>query len=188
MTQEEIQQKAYEVYPLDLDRHLIIEGEPYDNNKEKREAYIRGLTDSMPSLPSNLDEAANDGWVVYEYRESPRGLYSTCYVDGFKAGAEWMMKQLLASNPRETDLYKLGKAEALEELKKNLADNDIYRVPEWLREVLVMAKENGKKEALKDLPKWRKIGRGHNYSLDTEFIINGRYLCTANKRLCSHGR
>ena len=93
MTQEEIQQKAYEVYPLDLDRHFIIEGEPYDNNKEKREAYIRGLTDSMPSLPSNLDEAANDGWAVYEYRESPRGLYSTCYVDGFKAGAEWMAGQ-----------------------------------------------------------------------------------------------
>ena len=93
MTQEEIQQKAYEVYPLDLDRHLIIEGEPYDNNKEKREAYIKGLTDSKPSLPCNLDEAANDGWAVYGYRESPRGLYSTCYVDGFKAGAEWMAEQ-----------------------------------------------------------------------------------------------
>lgn len=60
MTQEEIQQKAYEVYPLDLDRHLIIEGEPYDNNKEKREAYIRGLTDSKPELPSELDEAAEE--------------------------------------------------------------------------------------------------------------------------------
>lgn len=93
MTWEEIQQKAYEVYPLDLDRHFIIEGEPYDNNKEKREAYIKGLTDSKPELPSNLDEAANDGWAVYEYRESPRGLYSTCYVDGFKAGAEWMAGQ-----------------------------------------------------------------------------------------------
>lgn len=55
MTQKEIQQKAYEVYPLDLDRHMIIEGEPYDNNKEKREAYIRGLTDSQPELPSEKD-------------------------------------------------------------------------------------------------------------------------------------
>lgn len=44
-------------------------------------------------LPSNLDEAAKDSWAVYEYRESPRGLYSTCYVDGFKAGAEWMAGQ-----------------------------------------------------------------------------------------------
>ena len=31
-------------------------------------------------------------------------------------------------------------------------------------------------KALKDLPRWRKIGRGSNYSSNTEFIINGRYL------------
>lgn len=48
---------------------------------------------SQPSFPSNLYEAAEDSWAVYEYRESPRGLYSTCYVDGFKAGAEWMAGQ-----------------------------------------------------------------------------------------------
>ena len=51
------------------------------------------LEERVTKLPSNLDEAANDGWAVYEYRESPRGLYSTCYVDGFKAGAEWMAEQ-----------------------------------------------------------------------------------------------
>lgn len=48
---------------------------------------------NKPSLPSNLDEAAENSWAVYEYRESPRGLYSTCYLDGFKAGAEWMAGQ-----------------------------------------------------------------------------------------------
>ena len=47
----------------------------------------------QPSLSSNLDEAAEDSWAIYEYRESPRGLYSTCYVDGFKSGAEWMAGQ-----------------------------------------------------------------------------------------------
>ena len=46
-----------------------------------------------PSLPSNIDEAAEDGWALYEYRESPKGLYSTCYIDGFKSGAEWMAGQ-----------------------------------------------------------------------------------------------
>ena len=45
------------------------------------------------SLPSNLDDAAEDSWAVYEYRESPRGLYSTCYIDAFKAGAEWRAGQ-----------------------------------------------------------------------------------------------
>ena len=87
MTNEEIQQKAYEVYPLDLDRHLIIEDEPYDNNKEKREAYIKGLTDSKPSLPSNLDEAAEKYFEQYNYM--PKGFV----VDAFKAGAEWMARQ-----------------------------------------------------------------------------------------------
>ena len=36
--------------------------------------------------------------------------------------------------------------------------------------------DDGARDALKDLPRWRKIGRGSNYSLDTKFIINGRYL------------
>ena len=45
------------------------------------------------------------------------------------------------------------KEEVLEELRKDLCNNDIYRVPEWLRVVLLMAKENGKKEAeWKDRP------------------------------------
>ena len=47
---------------------------------------------SIPD-PQGLDEAAEDSWALYEYRESPKGLYSTCYVDGFKAGAKWMAGQ-----------------------------------------------------------------------------------------------
>lgn len=105
MTQEEIQQKAYEVYPLDLDRHMIIEGEPYDNNKEKREAYIRGLTDSKPSLPSNLDEAAEEYIkfkprydIQQELEEGEDPTEIECFtidaaIDSFKAGAEWMAGQ-----------------------------------------------------------------------------------------------
>ena len=50
----------------------------------------------------------------------------------------WLEKQ---KEPRYT------KEEVLEELRTDLCNNDIYRVPEWLREVLLMAKENGKKEA-----------------------------------------
>ena len=43
--------------------------------------------------PSGISKAAEDSWAFYEYRESPRGLYSTCYVDGFMAGARWAMEQ-----------------------------------------------------------------------------------------------
>ena len=59
--------------------------------REALDVAIEAL--SQPFIPSNLDKAAEDSWAVYEYRESPKGLYSTCYVDGFKAGAEWMAGQ-----------------------------------------------------------------------------------------------
>lgn len=64
---------------------------PWDKIVEAVHLSIEAL--SQPSLPSNLDEAAKDSWAVYEYRESPKGLYSTCYVDGFKAGAKLMAGQ-----------------------------------------------------------------------------------------------
>ena len=35
---------------------------------------------------------------------------------------------------------------------------------------------DGKNEALNDLPRWKKIGRGNNYSSEVKFAINGRYL------------
>ena len=36
--------------------------------------------------------------------------------------------------------------------------------------------KDGKKDALKDLPRWKKIGQGDNYSSKIKFYINGRYL------------
>ena len=52
-----------------------------------------------------------------------------------------LVEEQYTSDPRKTDLYKLGKA-----------------------------------EALNDLPRWKKIGRGNNYSSEVKFAINGRYL------------
>jgi hypothetical protein len=56
---------------------------------------------SETPTPSNLDEAAEDSWAKCEYRESPRGLYYTCYVDGFKAGAELRDSQMKMPNSSE---------------------------------------------------------------------------------------
>lgn len=63
---------------------------------------------SQHSIPSNLDEAAKDSWTEYEYRESPKGLYSTCYVDGFKAGAEWMAGRGITFEGKATRKYERG--------------------------------------------------------------------------------
>lgn len=72
----------------------------------------------------------------------------------------------------------IGKADALKDLQENLANNDVYSVPEWLREVLLMTKENGKKEALKDLPRWKKCDPHTIYDTKCNFVVNGigRYI------------
>ena len=58
---------------------------------------LLSFIDTLPDEPvtdcNDLTEAAENSWAVYEYRESPKGLYSTCYVDGFKAGAEWQYQK-----------------------------------------------------------------------------------------------
>lgn len=76
------------------------------------------------------------------------------------------------------------KAEALKDLQENLANNDIYRVPESLREVLVMAKNNGKKEALKDLPRWipNKFDK-HNFETCKAYLDTPRYLCYQDRMI-----
>lgn len=33
-----------------------------------------------------VEEKAIDAWAIYEYREHPKGLYHTCFVDGYKEG------------------------------------------------------------------------------------------------------
>ena len=59
----------------------------------------------------------------------------------------WLEKQ------KET---RYTKEEVLEELRIDLYNNDIYRVPEWLREALLMAAENSKKVQNTSL-NWRRI-------------------------------
>ena len=39
-------------------------------------------------LPEGVEEAAEESWIYYEYRDSGH-LYSSVYKDAFKAGAEW---------------------------------------------------------------------------------------------------
>jgi len=58
MTQEQITQKALEVYPISNVRNTL--GYIYDENRDKREGYIQALTEieSMPSVK---------GWLVRDW-------------------------------------------------------------------------------------------------------------------------
>lgn len=45
-------------------------------------------------MSKRAKEKAIDAWAVYEYREHPKGLYHTCFVDGYKEGYEVAEKDL----------------------------------------------------------------------------------------------
>lgn len=70
------------------------------DNEVVRRAFIAGaewgaehLAGVRKMISEDLKEAAEKSWVNYEYREDPRGLYSSCYIDAFKAGAEWQKRK-----------------------------------------------------------------------------------------------
>ncbi len=43
---------------------------------------------------TRAEEKAIDAWAIYEYREHPKGLYHTCFVDGYQQGYEQAEKDL----------------------------------------------------------------------------------------------
>ena len=45
-------------------------------------------------MSKRAEEKAIDAWAVYEYREHPKGLYHTCFVDGYKEGYEQAIKEV----------------------------------------------------------------------------------------------
>lgn len=41
---------------------------------------------------TRVEEKAIDAWAIYEYSEHPKGLYHTCFVDGYQQGYEQAKK------------------------------------------------------------------------------------------------
>ena len=46
-------------------------------------------------MSERVADKAIDAWAVYEYREHPKGLYHTCFVDGYKEGYEQAEKDTI---------------------------------------------------------------------------------------------
>ena len=80
-------------------------------------------TDSFTSL----EEAANDSWALYEYRDTPQGLYSSCYRDGFIVGAKWQANQLLKGSPlpEDTVLFQKGVEEGKRLMMEEAVEGEI---------------------------------------------------------------
>ena len=47
-------------------------------------------------MSKRAEEKAIDAWAIYEYREHPKGLYHTCFVDGYKEGYEQAEKDTIS--------------------------------------------------------------------------------------------
>ena len=54
---------------------------------------LAGLT--LKHLWRKTMDRAEQAWVDYEYREHPKGLYHTCFVDGYKEGYEQAEKDFI---------------------------------------------------------------------------------------------
>ena len=60
---------------------------------------------------TRVEEKAIDAWAIYEYREHPKGLYHTCFVDGYQQGygrAEKDLKEQIKKDlEHRHELYKI---------------------------------------------------------------------------------
>lgn len=53
------------------------------------------MNDKDCAMSKRAEEKAMDAWAIYEYREHPKGLYHTCFVDGYKEGYEQAEKDTI---------------------------------------------------------------------------------------------
>lgn len=80
-------------------------------------------------------------------------------------------------NPDEIACCKEYAAKLLKIARKQLQPEIDAEIDKAFKTADEVQYRKGREEALKDLPRWRKIGEnGRNYSDSTQFVINGRYL------------
>ena len=136
-----------------LPRHIADEAEDHSGSykriyrrmdeterwrREHPDEYEKQLNDLLST--SNLAEAAEKSWVDYEYREDPRGLYSSCYIDGFIAGAELQKRKMMEGAVEGVVWWQVGKNISIRVLKgacKYLEQDDLpYNV-----RIIILPKE-----------------------------------------------
>lgn len=98
----------------------------------------------MEKKLTRAEERAIDAWAIYEYREHPKGLYHTCFVDGYKEGYEQAEKDLtfMARVSSGPDGFYYGKG--YEQAKKDLGWISVDdRLPEVGHFVLTCVSDTG---------------------------------------------
>lgn len=79
-------------------------------------------------MSKRAEEKAMDAWAIYEYREHPKGLYHTCFVDGYKEGYEQAEKDIIE---RAVDwlkdyvkYFEIYDEKGVEEFRKAMGDKE----------------------------------------------------------------
>ena len=131
MTKEEIIRKGNEKFPQDIIETINDDGSitREDVNFKLRKAYMEGLIDNNISLPSNLDEAAEEESPDFSNDFASKAAVDAVR-DAFKSGAKWHAKQgqtfeSVVWQDSEDGLY----VEAfVDESKFKMADNVLIQV------------------------------------------------------------
>lgn len=73
---------------------------------------------------NSIEEAADKDWMNYEYRTGA-SLYSTCFKDGYKLGAEWQQSQPVSDKDIELLVYHLREVVfAANRMRDNYSEGD----------------------------------------------------------------
>lgn len=83
----EFDTKGNEIYFEDSDGYWSKREHDSNNNEIYYENSDGEFTDKRPKQET-LEEAKNNAWINYEYKEG--SLYSESFKSGFEAGVEWV--------------------------------------------------------------------------------------------------
>ena len=128
--------------------------------REKDNASIYGVDGKRKGMYVNED---SDLFLVPVKEEPELSSFEQAVIDYKYGGHDSSL-----FDPGYFDKARNEAAELLSLARKELCNQIVDHTKE--------AYENGKAEALKEMPKWKKIDRGNNYSSEVKFAINGRYL------------
>lgn len=88
------------------------------------------LRNNSAITSQELEKAADDAWCNYTYQAPPAGLYSSCFRDGFIAGAEWQREQdhdaCYQCEKAYDNVFFKGEQHAIKRMKEEATEATVY--------------------------------------------------------------
>ena len=128
MTTKELIRQEIEKRVKELDEQIV---DIYDSKavlrKDELQRLLSFITTLEEPVSEDLEEAAEESWIYYEYRDSGH-LYSSVYKDAFKAGAEWQsMKEQDTIKTAEDHAFLAGANWQKEQMMENAVEGEVVK-------------------------------------------------------------